>query len=655
VTPPRGTFSLRSDPIGVAAWLVPATLIVYLGLADGGYGPIARAEVGVVVWWTVLIGTMVSVLPTPGGTNAGRLILILLAAFAGWTALSLTWTESDERTATEVARVWTYLGIFVLALIAQADGRWRPVLFGVTTGIAIVCALAVLSRMHPPWFPEQTAGRYLTGIDIERRLAYPLNYPSGLGVLAAIGVPLALGAASLARTSVGKALGAAVLPVLALTLWLTTSGLSLPAAIVALIAFLALAPDRLPRLATMAVAGAGAALLFAAVEQRDALDRGLPTPTALEQGDELLALTVIVCLGVGLIQAGMDLWLRRWARPTWLRISRCQASVATASALAVGLTVGVAAGLPGELRDQWDVFKQRTAGADPTESSRGAQIVDISGSGRYQFWEAAVDANATDPWVGIGPGTFEFWWLRNGSYNGYTRDAHSLYVETLGELGIVGFALVVGLSAGILLVGAWRAYRAPPDLRLAIAAATAGCAAFIAGAIVDWMWELGVLPVIFFMLAAVVVGAGSRLPPRRVSRSVPGWRRHLPRIAVGALSVAALIAIVPSFWGALKLQDSYDAAAGDRIDEALEDARDAQSIQPYAAGPRLQEALLLYREGDRDAAADAARAAVERERTNWRNWYVLSQIESRLGNRAAAERYRRRAETLNPFSPLLAD
>ena len=37
-------------------------------------------------------------------------------------------------------------------------------------------------------------------------------------------------------------------------------------------------------------------------------------------------------------------------------------------------------------------------------------------------------------WKGIGPGTFEFWWSRNGIYpGGFVRDAHSLYMETLAK------------------------------------------------------------------------------------------------------------------------------------------------------------------------------------------------------------------------------
>jgi O-Antigen ligase len=646
---------LRADPADVAAWLVPLVLVAFLALSNGGFDPIARSAVGVAVWWTVLVGTALAFLPAAGGGRAARLMLLVAIAFAAWTALSVTWTESDERTATELARVSTYLGVFTLALAVQGAGRWRHVLHGVTAGVVLVCGLAVLSRMQPAWFPEEIAGRYLQGIQIQSRLAYPLNYPSGLGAFAAIGLPLALAGASTARSVVGQALAAASIPVVALTLWLTTSSLSVPAAVVALAVLLILAPDRLPKLATLAVATGGAAILFVATEQRLAFDRGLPTSEAEQQGHEMLALTLLVCAAVGLVQAALSGWLRHVRRPRWLRVPRRSAAVASAVAIGVLLVAAIAAGAPNRVEDEWKDFKGRTS-ANPAES-RGTEILDFSGSGRYDFWEAAVDANATDPWVGIGPGTFDFWWTRAGSYAAYVRDAHSLYLETLAELGIVGLLLIGALSAGILGIGAWRALRAPPDLRVGLAAATAGCAGFVAGALVDWTWELAVLPVVFFTLAAIACAAGAPAEARVPARSgwASPWRRHGPRIGICVLSVLGLAAIAQPLWGAVKLEQSYEAAEDGRWSDALDDARSAASVQPYAASPRLQEALLLERRDRLDPALRAAREATEREEMNWQTWFVLSRIAAKSGERSEAAEARRRAQELNPRADIFAE
>ena len=353
------------------------------------------------------------------------------------------------------------------------------------------------------------------------------------------------------------------------------------------------------------------------------------------------------------MQAGVSNWLRHARRPRWLRVPRRHAAVASAVAVGTLLVAGVAAGAPSRVDDEWNDFKGRTS-ANPVEASRGTELLDFSGSRRYDFWEAAVDANATDPWVGIGPGTFDFWWTQHGSYAAYVRDAHSLYVETLAELGIVGLLLIGALSAGVLGIGAWRALRAPPDLRVAIAAATAGCAAFVAGALVDWTWELGVIPVVFFTLAAVACAAGVRADgaPAR-TRWVSPWRRYGGRIAICALSVLGLAAIAQPLWGAVRLEQSYEAAEEGRWGDALDDARSAASAQPYAASPRLQEALLLRRRGRLAAALRAARAATEREPANWQLWLVRSRIASRTGNRDEAREARRRAQELNPRADIL--
>ncbi|MDP9244982.1 MAG: O-antigen ligase family protein [Chloroflexota bacterium] len=644
---------LRLDPAAFAAWLLPTLLIVYLALNNGGYDEIERGQVGVAIWWIVLVGTVIGVLPVAGGTRWGRAAFGLLAAFAGWTALSLIWTESAERTATEVARVATYLGVFALALAVQGKGRWRPLLHGVTTGVVIVCAIAVLSRLEPTWFSHQNTENFLPGIEISRRLAYPLNYSSGLGAFAAIGLPLLLAATSSARTLVAQALAAAALPLVALTLWLTTSSLSVPAAAIALIAFFILAPDRLPKLATLALAAAGSAILFAAEDQRGALDHGLRTATAQHQGHEMLVIVLVVCAGVALVQTAIGLAARYGPRPAWTQASRRQVTVASVIALVAIVAVGVAAGVPGQVSDKWDSFKSR-GGPAPTAEARSAQILDFQSSGRYQFWQAAVDANKTDPLIGIGPGTFDFWWAEHGSYAGYTRDAHSLYLETLAELGIVGLLLIGGFSFAVLAIGTVRCLRAPPDVRLGIAAATAGCAAFVAVAVVDWVWELAVLPVVFLVLAAIAVagGADARQADARASQSI--LRRYGGRIAMAVLALAALVAISLPLAGATALQRSRDAVDAGRLDAALSDAEQAAAVQPYAAAPDIQRALILELSGRLGPAADAAREATREESANWRNWLTLSRLEARNGDAKASLAAYRKARSLNPLSGLFA-
>jgi O-antigen ligase/polysaccharide polymerase Wzy-like membrane protein len=635
------------NPGAIAAWAFPVFVIVYLGVNNGGYGAVERSEVGIIVSWALLVTAAIGVLAVAGETLAGRIALGLLVAFAGWTALSLLWTGSSERTFLEVGRVIGYSALFALALGVQGRDRWRYMLYGVATGATVICAIGVLSRLEPTLFSVPPVTGVFGGI--RSRLAYPLNYTSGMGGFAAITLPLLLGMTSFARTVIGQALAAAALPVVALALWLTASGLSLPVAVIAVVAFLLLTDDRLPKLITILAAGAGSALLFAGVVDRHALNDGLAGPLAQRQGDEVLTVLLVACAGVGLVQAAVSVTVRRGRRPSWLVVSRPQARAGFVGLLvvaAIGLTAFVASG---EASDAWNRFK---GNADVSKtSSRGTQLLDYSSSGRYAYWREAVDASKVHPWRGIGAGTYEFWWAKHGN-SAFVRNAHSLYLESLAELGIVGFLLIAGLSVLVLVVGAVRALGARGPLRVALATATAGCAGFVAAAAVDWMWQLAVVAAVFLLLAAIVVAAGG--DPASTGRRTP--RRPLAiagRVAMIALAVVALVVNGILLASNQDLEQSQAAARSGNLRAALDDAQAAASVQPYTATPHLQEALVLEEMGRLGAARSQAEEATRNERPNWRNWLVLSRLEARTGHATAAVRDFRRAHSLNPHFGLL--
>jgi O-Antigen ligase/Tetratricopeptide repeat len=644
-----GLTSLKERPADLGIWLGAAGLVVYLSLRAGGYDAIPRDEIGILVAWALLVGVAVGAIAIDRISPSALAILVVFGGLIVWTALAFGWTESAERTMTELVRAVTYLGVFVLAVAVQRGRRWRALLWGVTAGLGIVSLLAVLSRLHPDWFPPNELGRVLQGIEIERRLAYPLNYASALGSFAAMVLPLLLAGAWSARTAAGQMLSAAAFPVAGLAYYLSSSGTATVVVIGGLVAFFLLAPDRLPKFGTLAIGAAGTAILGYAVDHRAALDRGLPTEAAKSQGNDVLLLLVAVCAGVALCQLALSLAVRHARRPSWLLISRRAAVAGTAIAILVAVPIAVAAGGPHEAKDRWENFKSRSAG--PADASRASQVVNTSGSGRYQFWQSAIDAYKTEEFHGIGPGTFEFWWAQHATYAGaFVRDAHSLYIETLAELGIVGFILVLALVLGILGVGTVRSLRAPPDLRLGLAAATAGGAAFAIAAGVDYMWEIGVMPVTFFMLAAVAVDGGrSRQAQVRRRRWEIGWQAGTVIAAA-----AAIVLIYLPYRAATDLRASERDVNAGRLADALSNAQSAADLQPYAASPRLQEALVLERQGKFDEAATAAREATEKESTNWRTYFVLSRIEAERGNATASLAAYRRAKQLNPHSGVFA-
>ena len=259
------------------------------------------------------------------------------------------------------------------------------------------------------------------------------------------------------------------------------------------------------------------------------------------------------------------------------------------------------------------------------------------------------------PWKGIGPGTFEFWWARNGTDPGFIRDAHTLYFETLAESGIVGLVLLGGLLAFLLVAAVARSLRASPAMRIPIAAAVGGLAAFMTAAAFEWVWEMAAIACVVLLLGAVLV-AGRDDEPEVAAPPTGDERgaRVIPRAVLALLAVLALGAVAVPMAGALATRGSQDAAAEGRLSAALEDSRTAERLQPYAATPRLQRALVLEEAGALPAAAAAAKAATADEPTNWRTWFVLARIDARRGETAGALTALRTARRLNPRSLLLA-
>src|SRR5215207_9828783 len=235
------------DPAALATWLLSFGLIAYLGLEGGGYDPLVHDRIGIAIWWIALAGLLVGALPRRRPGNFAWVALGLLAAFVAWTALSLEWTESTSQTSADLARLAGYLGIFALALFTRVSREADRLIAAVAAGIVVVTVVALLSRLHPAWFPgaDQTA---IFIDDSRERLSYPINYWNGLGALIAIGLPLVLQVATSARSIALRALAASAAPAMLLALFLTLSRGGIAAAAIAVAVFLAIAADRVPKL-----------------------------------------------------------------------------------------------------------------------------------------------------------------------------------------------------------------------------------------------------------------------------------------------------------------------------------------------------------------------------------------------------------------------
>ena len=359
-------------------------------------------------------------------------------------------------------------------------------------------------------------------------------------------------------------------------------------------------------------------------------------------------LTIVVCAVVGLGHFALAHARRRGIGPR-LEVSRQATLAAVAIVGAIVLVGAVAAGAPSKISDRIDEFTEPVA-PDPTAGA--SRYESLSGNGRYQLWTSAVDANATEPLVGIGPGTFEYWWTEDRPLDAYASSAHSLYLNSLAEVGIVGMLLIAAFVLVPIGVGLRRWFRHPASREL-LAGAIGGAVTFAVVVGVDRIWELAVLPVVFLLLAAALLtprdDAPEDEPDAERRRTASDRRASRGRVA----AIAATIAIAIPTASLVSVRESQaDVRSGD-LDSALDAAREAGDIQPYAATPYYQEAQVLELEGDLDAAAAAAREATEREPTNWQTWLVLARIEAEAGNVNEAVEAYERAQALNPRSDFL--
>jgi O-antigen ligase len=103
---------------------------------------------------------------------------------------------------------------------------------------------------------------------------------------------------------------------------------------------------------------------------------------------------------------------------------------------------------------------------------------------RPAYWRAAMSDVRENPFAGSGAGSFDDYWYRHATINAGVHDAHSLYLESLAELGPPGLLLLIG----VLLPPLAAAPIARRDPAAVVAAA--GYATFLVHAGLDWDWEM---------------------------------------------------------------------------------------------------------------------------------------------------------------------
>ena len=599
--------------------------LVATALSGGAYGVIARSETFVLLWWTLVLGLTFALLPRARGTRTMTVTLVGWSLLAGWIALSLLWTESQERTFIELARVLGFTGIVLAAGVCFRGNEWRVAVAAVTAAAVGVCAIAMTSRLAPGLFDNP-----LTRAGLLRRLAFPLNYWNALGCWSAMTVALSYAWSVHARTWAARGIALAGMCLAASVVYLTYARSATAAIVIGVVAVVMLSRRRWLATAHALVALAGTGIIIGAIRAAPEVARG----TGGAGGGTVAMIAGLVFLACPLAA----LLTRRAGLETW-RTPRRAARVALATAGLVVLFAAVVAG-PALASRAWHSFNR------PTPSLRGDPVHRFGtlGGTRRALWSAALDAFGEHPIGGTGAGTFEFDWNRGPHREYYVRDAHSLYLESLAELGLPGTLLVLA-ALGCLLAAALRPALREQDAAGAAIGAAAALLVYCVCAGVDWMWESTVVTATAVALGGLAATAGAR-PARAL-----GGRR---RVAAAIVAAIALAVQLPVLAAAVQLRTSERAARAGDTDHAVSAATAAVEVAPWGASAYAQRALVLESLGLGARAAADARRATRREPTNWSHWLVLARIEAERGRVGPAIAAARRAAALNPHSPLFA-
>jgi tetratricopeptide (TPR) repeat protein len=621
-----------------------AAAVFWIAYDDASYGVDRRNVLAVAVWWSILLLVALGIVPIRRLRGPTLIVAGLLLALALLTLASLAWSPSAEKTLHEVNRVTLYLGVVVLVSLVVPRGGARSWTDGLTLAIAAVAVVALASRCFPDLFGDRGLAELLPSS--ATRLSFPLGYWNGLAIFLALGVPLLLGVAVAARSQLARAAALLPFPVLGAALYLTSSRGGVATALVGSIVFFALTARRWEAGLAITVGAAGAMAAVVVLLGRDELvDGPLGSSTVEDQGRGAALLIAGLAVATGLAFAAGSALLRR------VRPSRTVGLTLVATAVLLLLAVVVYSDPPARFREFRTPLDQQRAFSS-SDSFVRAHLLSGGGSGRWQFWESSVDQWRAEPLLGGGAGTYEAWWAANAPFSHFVRDAHSLYLEQLGELGPLGLVLVLAIVGSGLAVGTSRVRRLRGPERVTAAALTAVVAGFALAAGIDWMWELTAVTVVGLVAIALLTGSGTEPGPEPApdATRMSTWRAL--SIGVTLLAVVAMALQAVPLFADYQLARSRDAAARGDGDAALEAAATARDLEPWAATPRLQQALVEERLGRLRQARSSVGQAIERDGEDWRLWLVAARLDTKLGQIEQASRALARAAALNPRSPL---
>jgi hypothetical protein len=574
-----------------------AFIIGVLAAAHGGYFPTSWGWSALVLFWVAAMGLLARGRIAVSRAEVG--LVLAMAALVSWIALSIAWSTTPVDSVEELERALVYLaGVLALVVVVRRSSV-SSLLAGLLGAATLVAAYALATRLFPDRIGTFDS---ISGY----RLSEPVGYWNALGVFAAMAVLLALGFAARAERVAGRAAAAAAIPFLLLAIYFTFSRGDWIALAMGFAVVLVLDTRRLQLLLTILVLAPASLLVVWFGSRSEALTTQRSSLTHAAHDGHRLA---VVLVGAAALSALLVTCLA-------LVGSRCSPSRAWrmgfAAVLATVVTAGLAAvfvdyGAPPTLaRKAYDSFTSPPI-SGPQLSGR---VFSLSSNGRIDLWRAAWRDFESHPLLGSGAGSYEQYWRLHRPAQLDVRDAHSLYIETLAELGIVGLVLLIlVLGIPLLAIRYRRAHRFVPF-------ALGAYAAFLLHAGADWDWEMPAIT-----LTALASGTGALIAVRGAQRET-SFSSPLRYGCFALVIVAGAFSLV-TFVGNRDASASTSAVEAQNWEQAARDARSAQRWLPWSSEPWQLLGDARFGAGDFTGAARAYQKAIELDPRNWELWFDL--------------------------------